>query len=576
MARVCFAALLITFVPMLSAAAQVDTDAQRGEQEERRKAQRLLDEIQIDSADFRDAMPLEKFLAVLEQRLPKGGKLALSIDPEAFGERREAVAGAMVSLPAPLKKITLRAALERAIAKSKVQADYRLHAAQVTITTPELARYSAVYDIRALVGKPRLGGRLSTDVPALGADATQIVQALVAALPPFRAAPAPGERDAIEILNGNRLVIRASASEHAQVEELLQAFRRLGDVAVTVTTRLYEVDDAFYRKLTNAKRTPWEELERQFLAGRPLKDDMTDLFGLLPKQVRIQAGDAIPADNGQEVSLLSRQRAVLCLGSPEQAIRGDRGSQVVLEGVALRGRITVSPDRRYVRLRLIETSASIVEFEKVKVPAIKMRLLGARIGAPDRDGPDDDVQAEVPVVKEAVHSETLEIPDGGSILVPVHYRATALAQKGRWWAMTITPRIVIEEEERAILDQRLAVILPAVVDDILTNPRLQATRDFVGTSGDSRFALINSPTWTWPKASQPVAGFQRTQAERAGKRLLGIRVDNASITGGPITMGLVNAGGTANGAVFGSTTVRYNARETEKGVVVELRDTQGP
>jgi len=566
MARLRLALLLLTLVPLPSTAAQDLSEPDRKEQEALRKVQQLLDETLIDSAEFRKEMSLEKFLEALQQHLPQGRKIALRIDPTAFGDRQAEVAALAVALAEMPKKMSLRTALERALAKSKIKVDYRISATEVAITTPARARYTAGYDIRPLVEKPDSGLPGDPEIPTgnPAAKAAQIVQTLISFFGPGHVAPTGSARETILILNGTRLVIRASAAEHAQIEELLQALRRLGDLTVTVQARLYEVDDAYYTRLKNAKRIPPEELERQALADNPPKDD---LFKLLPRQALVLAGAAITVDNGQEANLLSRQQAVLCGPSPAQQARGDKGPQAVVEGVAFLGRVTVSADRRFVRIKLAEKGTTLQDVDKVKIPVWQ------GLGVPDVQEPaDKEIVAEVAVLKEATHTQVLTIPDGGSMLLPVHYRPAALQAKRRWWVLAITPRIIIEAEERAILSSQLEAVLPAVVKDVLTNPRLKATRDFIGTGGEGRFALVNSANWTWPESYRPeIAGHKLTPAERKGKRLLGIRVDQTLATDGLVlTIALVNAGGDDNGAVYGSCILRYHARETEKGWVVEL------
>ena len=115
-----------------------------------------------------------------------------------------------------------------------------------------------------------------------------------------------------------------------------------------------------------------------------------------------------------------------------------------------------------------------------------------------------------------------------------------------------------------------------MVADVLKNPRLKATREFYGSAGDKRFALVNSDAWTWPEWPN-VAGYQHTTPERTGKRLLRIRVDRYQESGKDnadrtIAVSLVNAGGSANGAVIGAGTVRYTARPSPKGWIVELAE----
>src|SRR5205085_2891974 len=83
--------------------------------------------------------------------------------------------------------------------------------------------------------------------------------------------------------------------------------------------------------------------------------------------------------------------------------------------------------------------------------------------------PDQLVAAEVPLVKESAYTQTLEIPDGGTILVPVHYRPPAAAAKDRWWVLAITPQIYIEEEERAERLMELRRLLPWLFGEGMKN-----------------------------------------------------------------------------------------------------------
>jgi len=164
------------------------------------------------------------------------------------------------------------------------------------------------------------------------------------------------------------------------------------------------------------------------------------------------------------------------------------------------------------------------------------------------------------------------------MLIPVHYRPRSVQEKNRWWVLSITARIIIEEEEQQIRLTMLNEILPVLVADVLKNPRLKTTREFYGTPGDKRFALVNSDAWIWLKEMEIDApGYKLTPANRAGQRLLGVRVDRfqeAEKPGGnaAISVTLLNAGGNVNGAAIGGCTVRYAARRTKKGWAVELQE----
>jgi hypothetical protein len=368
------------------------------------------------------------------------------------------------------------------------------------------------------------------------------------------------ERALVEIVNGTRLVVRANAPGQETVTQLLQALRRLADLAVFVDTRLYEVDAAFYKKLKSVKRVPLEELEQRFLAGAPAPAD--SLFKQLAKQELVLTGDRVKLDDGAEAGLLSRRRAVRCLPSPEQVQRGEKRGQVVFEGFAFTGKVHVSSDRRFVRLTLTEKATQVQEIKKVT--------------RPDRDG--KDLYAEVPLLQESTYTQELEIPDGGSILVPVRFRPAAAQAKDRWWVLYITARLRIEEEEELMRRQSLDVVLPKVIADVLQNARLKSARDHYGSPGATGFALIDSAAWTWPeKLKTTSAGHQPPPQPRAGPRLLGIRLDRIDEAGqddGPLTLSiaLVNAGGEANGAAVGAGTLCYRARPTGKGWAIELAE----
>jgi hypothetical protein len=412
------------------------------------------------------------------------------------------------------------------------------------------------YDVRDLIVSPATwnAGQDGRRDPAQ--TAALLVQALVAALEPDSRKLGLGAPDAIQVVNGTRLVVRATAAEHARLAELLQSMRRIADVAVIVQAQLYEVDDAFHTRLKKVKRISLEEAERRFLHGPPQKDAGDSLFKLLEKAPVVVRGEPVKADNGQEIALLSRQRAVICLPTPDAVrLAVMAAPQTILEGLALRAAVTVSSDRRSVRVKLVEKSAAIQDILKVKT----------------QDLADNPVDAEVAFVLETTQSQVVEIPDSGSMLVAVHYRPASLRDKDRWWVLSIACRIWIDEEEREIRRGVLASVVPALVADVLNNPRLKSTREFYGSPGDARFALVNGDAWTWPAdAKLVVAGHEQVLAQRDGKRLLGIRIDDYDREKDVVSVTLVNAGGVSNGAVVGSCALRYTVQSTAKGWSVAL------
>lgn len=515
----------------------------------------------IETEPFQEEMPLGRFLKALEKQLPKEEKISLRIDVEAFGDKAAAVAGTPVKLPAHPKRMQLGVALRLALAKVKTKTDVRLGDSEYVITTPERALFTAVHDIRII---HQIAGS-STTMRDLWKEsdpsrrAALLVQLLYSTWSPFdgrvhRYREFAPELFEAQVLNDSRLIIRGNQNRHAEVDDMIRLLRTMGDMAVFVNTRLYEVDDDFYQKLKNMKLTSWEEEERLLLDGKPSPWDA--LFKLLKKQKRVQSGDEVKVGDGAKAVLLSRHKVVTCLPGPAQLRKGEKGRQTILLGVSFVGQIQVSPDRRSVRVKLTETDTELQEIKKLKVLPTWA----------------EEVDVEIPFLNESTHARVVEIPDGGTILVPVHIRSKGLP-KDRHWVLAISPRIWMKEEEEMIATGWLSEALPLVIADVLKNPRLKALRETYGSPGDKRYALVNGPAWTWSK-EKAVAGFELTPAKRAGQRLLGIRVENYKADF--VTISLLNAGGSSNGPAIGAGTIRYTGRSTEKGWRVELSENVEP
>jgi hypothetical protein len=433
------------------------------------------------------------------------------------------------------------------------------------------AAETVVYDIHDLVGRfdletfpgPgraafRYDDRRRRDDPA--DRAALVVRAVASALGRAGREPLPAGAERVAVLNGTRLVVRASAARQAAVADVLRALRRVAGLRVSVKARLYEVDHALYRKVAGARRlslNDLEKLEQQFLAGPAPKGE--SLWKLVGAQKAVLTGDEVTMDNGREAAVLSRHRAFL-FPAPRQA----GGPPAVLEGVAFLAAARVTSDGRYAWLRLTEKAAEVKGVSRTGVPGQKGR----------------EARADAPLLDRDVYAQDLVIPDGGSALVPVRYRPPSARARDRWWVLDVTPRIRIEEEEWEVVRATLAPVLRDVVADLLTNPRLKGLRDYYGTPGDKRLALLDSDAWAWPKGWQPpVQGFRVTPRDRTGPRLLGLRVDGSRWQegqGGTITLTLINAGGAANGPAAGSCTLRYAARPAGKGMRVGLAEDPAP
>ncbi len=521
--------------------------------------QKLLDEELIESRHFQEEMPLSRFLTALEKQLPKERKLSLRIDETAFGNKAAEVAATPVRLPRSPAKRSLRSALEAAIAKVKVRADYRITAGEVALTTPQRALYTVSYDIRPLVERPTLVAAFNSTADLRSPDPARrvaaIVHTLLSATEDGTKKGETDDPDAVQVQNGNRLVVRANAARHAQIAETLQYWSRVSDMHVVVQAHLYEVDAAFYTRLSKqAKRLTLDDMDE--LERNP---PVSPLWKLLEKQELVLAGEEVKIDSGREAVLLSRQRAIRFLG-PDQVRRGEKERQTILEGTSILGAVEITGDRRFVRIKITEKSAELQVLEKVKV------WVAGKEGGPER------VEAELPIMDETVLSRPLLIPDGGTVLVPLQYRPRALREKDHWWVLKIAPRIIIEDEEQILRRSGVESVLPAVLADVLSNPRLKTMRDAFGTPGEKRFALVDSDAWAWKEFRPAVPGFQLTPSRKTGNRLLGVRIDQDRLgEKDTIRLTLINAGGNENGEAVGGATFRYSTRRDDKGkVVIEL------
>lgn len=345
-----------------------------------------------------------------------------------------------------------------------------------------------------------------------------------------------------EVQNGRRLIVRAEPAWQTEITQALKVLRRQTDVSVIVRADLYAVDAAFADRLRKTKPIPLDELERQFLSGDAPKGD--GLFEKLDKQRPILTGPEIKLDDGGEAVVLSQQRAKRLAGSA-------RDPRFALEGAAFTAMIRVSSDRRYVRVKLTERSSAVRTIHKVKAWDVTGK----------------EIETEVALPEEFAHSRVVEVPDGGAVLLPARLPPGA-GVKDRHGVLRLTTRIIILEEEQHIRAGTLKELLPALMRDVLTNPRLKGLRDYYGTPGDNRFALVNGGDWSWPKDLRAdIAGHRVAPPAKEGKRLLGLRAADYRDAGkdAEVTVTLVNAGGAANGVAAGGATLRYRARPTEKG-----------
>jgi hypothetical protein len=425
------------------------------------RIQRLLDEDRIETKDLPKEMPLAKLLDAVAKKLPKEMRVTLCIDKAAFGNKAAEVAATPVVLGSLPKKVRLRKILELAIAKTKVKTDYRIGPGEIAITTPERSLYAGSYDVRDILAKPEFPGAADRGWKNMDKNGQfrkqvssqrllRLVQLLVSSTGVMSDAR---NHEAVEIENGARLLIRANPARHALISSLLGALVRWADVAVVLQVRLYEVDQVSYKTIASGKRIFGKDLEEEeliFLGQKkpPKRDPKREaqwqaLEKALAKEKPIEQGE-VKLDNGQQAVVLSWQKVGMCRPALAEVRKRDDPPQAFLEGVSFLATTRVDATRRYVRLMLTEKAVELRGLGTEKTPA-QFRELEPL--SPDAN---DCLDSELPALDETIYAQALEIPDGGTLRLPVHYRPASARAKNRWWILSITPRIWIEEEERQI------------------------------------------------------------------------------------------------------------------------------
>jgi hypothetical protein len=592
---------LLTVTAVGTAAAGEKTDGLRTkDQEVILRVQKALEDTVVDTKDFAGETTLAKVLAALEAklpagpeaRLPAGNKITIRIDEEAFGKQFPQLRDAPLDLPV-MKNVSLLTVLRKVLAKAgKVEeVDYGIRPTGVIITRPRLAAHTMAYDVRHLVPQTpllvsqlqRARGEIKSH-PKPGDGLADLVQLLTESVD-----MRPWET--IEVFNKTRLVVSASPTRQAEVDNLLEALRRLADVAVVMNARLYEVDRAFFTKnvapLFDKNKEAKDRAEVVAIDG--------PLFKKITRQTVVLESEDVKLRPHQTEPFLSRHSVFRYAAGPtDQA--GATPTAGGTAGVSFEVRPLVSPDRRFLRLEITQKVAQLVKIDKAKV-------LDPATGK--------DVEVDSPNVRHTSATGTVDVPDSAPILMVVGYRPAGKENEDKVWLMVARPFIWIEEEVREIrrtggdvsprsvwsspvpedekptpatplpFNNDVSEILQAVVKDVLTNPALKDTRDFYGTAADKTFALVDNEKLGWPKEFKPdTHGYKLVEARQDpfvnGRRVLGIRIDKFDLKqrkvgtqDTPIQVCVFNTGGSANGAVIGGCTVYYAPKRVGKRWAVE-------
>ena len=533
----------------------------------------------VDTKDIPNDLPLTEFLKALEAKLPKDAKLTLCVDAEAFGKDAAKIQATRIK-PSRAVGISLQTILRQAMAKAG-DLEYGIQPDGVVVTTPQRAVVTMGYDVREIVEfLPRLP-RDSVVVPDTGpsrkplAGSAGLMEMItdVMNLQPW---------EAIRIVNDSRLIVDMCPRRHEEVGELLEALRRLADTSVYMNARLYEVDRAFFTKHV-VPLLAKNKGENELPAAVPIDGN---LLKTVVAQMLLLESDDMKIWPGQKAVFLSFQN--MFRFNPGRA-SDDRTAGIGFEGLTFDVRPQVSPDRRFLRLQITQTTNQLIGIGKAKI-------LDVTTGK--------DVEVESPNLRKSTRSGATQVADGAPVLIPVDYRPTGKAGNGKVWVVVARPVIWIEAEAaerrqggakfvpksvwetkveppekeppRLPLNDDVDQILQAVITDLLTDSDLEFSRKFYGTEKDKIVTLVDGDKIGWPKGFEAkMHGYKLVQPDPFGnqRRILGIRIDKFDLNQikreHPIEVSLFNAGGSANGAVIGGCLVYYSPKRMGNRWVVE-------
>jgi hypothetical protein len=233
-----------------------------------------------------------------------------------------------------------------------------------------------------------------------------------------------GDGNRLVVLGETKLEVTASKDVHQQIEDVLTTARRQMDVVVDVRGELFEVERAYFEKEIKPELAKQPEVKRGRL---PVGEEL--LAELREKALDSKTNTTRLAP-GRDGVVLSR-RAAFTYRPTEKTVA------VGYHGVVLKAGVGVSPDRRFVRLKLTQQITELVEVTQETV----------------EDPQGQETTREAPNLNERSTAVNVEVGDGGWVLVPVEYARPGDREKKTVFLALVHPRIVIAEEEREKLRQ---------------------------------------------------------------------------------------------------------------------------
>ena len=549
----------------------------------------------LETRDLTKKMTLAQFLATVEKK-SANNTFKIRLDADGLGKALAPFAAATVECKGLGEKAQLKYLVQIALAQAANQVgselDYAIRRDGIVITWPRFAAYKAVYDLRKIFGRtppaefgpriilPNEDGHPNNDQD----DLLRSTLLMTVRLRPW---------ESVELANGTKLVVNASTEKHGEFIDLVDQLRRLADLALVMNARVIEVDREFFDRHVAPLFVKGPE------GGEPAEIALVPeaLFKMLVDRKPLMVSDNVKFFPGRDSVFLSRHTAIRSSKTQE-----DSGSHTI-EGFSFKASFRATADRRYVRLRISREVDQLMGLKKRKV-----QVSGR-----------GEVEVETPDVHRSTVAGTVQIPDGAAILMRCGYRPISESSKDSVWLVLARPYIWIDREmdergakniaeyskgvwteeffkyderpaatEAASLTDKSKEVLQAVLTDVLTNPRLKRVREFYGSTGSAKLALVDHGKFAWPKSLKlETHGYEVVQPKPDPfvnrPHILGIRVRQLETespdTGqndNSVEIEISNAGGSANGVVAGATYLSYVVTRIKNRWVVKLDSFSDP
>jgi hypothetical protein len=283
-----------------------------------------------------------------------------------------------------------------------------------------------VYDLKPIIGKKSASGISNVDgVLKVIFDVIDLRELK------------PGAGPQIIERENSKLEVHATAKIHGEIGDLIEALKRLADLAVDVKAEVIEFDPATFAKLRKTlpplpKGIP-ESPVLFATSSDVLEEPNTKEIKLLDEIAKVlKEGRLIQTSSGRFVngsdSLLTARVALQTYYPHKVNDKPTEMPQYAKEGFKLLGTPVVSADRRFVRLKLTEQSSVVTAIKKFD------------LGEPGPKG--QRLVATSAEVADLGSTGSTTVADGGTLFFKLTY-----APKDKVWVVVLHPMIYIKSEQ---------------------------------------------------------------------------------------------------------------------------------